>query len=438
MGDAATTKITPIRAELPPMDTPRRRGRRLPIVITVVALLVAAGAFAGYRYIYEPAATFSLPSGRVTISPVTSRPFVDYIALRGQVVPAVTVSITPEISGRVEEVLVDPGDAVKAGEVLVRIANPGFELDLLAREAQAIEQINGQKSLRVASRARLDEMEREMASVRFRILQIEDELSRLEPLVAGGSQPSSSLDRLQQELTYQGEFVELLKRQAADEKTSFGEIGDSLADTVELLSEMTQRRTVQLDALAIRAPIDGTVNGLDLVPGEQLAEGMSIGNVDANDVFKVVFMADEFYLPRVAVGQRVVTILGHSEHEMTVADISPRVENGQFRLEATFNGPQPASGLLRGRAMSARLVTDESDEVALSLPTGAFLESSGGRWVYKVGSDGAAVKVPVSLGRRTNERVEVLSGLEEGDRVITSAYGAYAHLDTVRVSQEEP
>lgn len=434
MNAPAAAKITPIRSELHPMDTPRLKRRRWPWI--AAGLVVIAGlTYAGYRYVYEPSRTYVLSAGDVTVSTVTSGPFVEYVAVRGQVAPGVTVSIAPEISGRVEEVMVEAGEVVEEGDVLLKISNPGFELEMLSREAQAIEQINSQRSMQVSTAAMIDEIDRSLIAAEFRIGQLEDKIARVEPLVASGSRPSSSLADLRQELAYQTRLVDLLKRQSEGAETSSREIGESLQRTAMLLSEISERRTAQLESLVIKAPVAGTISGVDLVPGEQVAEGQSIGNVDATDTFKVVFMADEFFLSRVSVGQRVLGTIGGTDYGMIVTETSARVENGQFHVEAAFDHVQPER-LLRGQAILGRVIVGDIQSEALHLPTGAFLESSSGRWAYRVGSDGIAVKEPIEIGRRTNDRVEILSGLSVGDRVITSGYGLYSHLDTVRIEEE--
>jgi len=69
------------------------------------------------------------------------------------------------------------------------------------------------------------------------------------------------------------------------------------------------------------------------------------------------------------------------------------------------------------------------------LPAGPFLEASGGTWVFVLDRDGAtAVRRPVKLGRRTTEAVEVLSGLQPGDRVVTSDYTGLDRIDRLSIS----
>ena len=74
---------------------------------------------------------------------------------------------------------------------------------------------------------------------------------------------------------------------------------------------------------------------------------------------------------------------------------------------------------------------------AVLIPNGAFYQETGGNWIFVVSGDGTeAVKRPVRLGRRNTDFVEVLDGLEPGERVVTSPYASYAGLDRLNLSAE--
>ena len=95
------------------------------------------------------------------------------------------------------------------------------------------------------------------------------------------------------------------------------------------------------------------------------------------------------------------------------------MQNGQFEVDFTFSGEQP-SGIRRGQTVQTKLTLGDASK-ALLLPNGAFYQDTGGKWVFVVSDDGSeAIKRSVRLGRRNNQFIEVLDGLEQGERVITS------------------
>jgi HlyD family secretion protein len=118
---------------------------------------------------------------------------------------------------------------------------------------------------------------------------------------------------------------------------------------------------------------------------------------------------------------------------MRVSKIYPQVRNGQFEIDLQFTGPEPAE-LQRGQTVEVRLTLGAPSRARL-LPDGAFYEATGGNWVFVVSADGrSAERRQVRLGRRNPEFVEVLSGLDPGERVITSSYRGFQERDRLSLS----
>src|SRR3546814_15301672 len=93
-----------------------------------------------------------------------------------------------------------------------------------------------------------------------------------------------------------------------------------------------------------------------------------------------------------------------------------------------FLGDEPGD-LQRGQTLQAKLTLGDPAP-ALLIPNGAFYNETGGNWVFVVAPDGtSAVKRQVRLGRRNSESIEVLDGLDAGERVITSPYTGFADKD---------
>jgi len=70
------------------------------------------------------------------------------------------------------------------------------------------------------------------------------------------------------------------------------------------------------------------------------------------------------------------------------------------------------------------------------LPNGAYLQASGGEWVFVLSEDARSAKRrSVKIGRRNVEQVEILSGLEPGERVITSDYTTYANIERIELAR---
>ena len=144
--------------------------------------------------------------------------------------------------------------------------------------------------------------------------------------------------------------------------------------------------------------------------------GDPAGQIDSEGSWKLTADVDEYYLGRVAVGQRATADGGVT---LTVSKVLPAVTNGRFRVELTFDGPGRA-GLNRGQTMDIRVTLGAASRAVVA-PVGGWLEAGGGSSVFVLeGSGGHARRRAIKVGRRNPEQVEILSGLQPGDRIVTS------------------
>ena len=115
--------------------------------------------------------------------------------------------------------------------------------------------------------------------------------------------------------------------------------------------------------------------------------------------------------------------------------VYPQVQGGTFEVDLVFNGEQPES-IRRGQTLQLNLVLGSPTQT-LMIPNGAFFNDTGGNWVFVVTPDGQrAVRRNVRLGRRNVRSIEVLEGLEEGERVVTSPYTNYLDMDRLELQGE--
>jgi len=92
-------------------------------------------------------------------------------------------------------------------------------------------------------------------------------------------------------------------------------------------------------------------------------------------------------------------------------------------------------GLRRGQSLQVRLTLGDNADAVL-IPNGSFYQETGGKWVFVVSPDGnEALKRSVKLGRRNTDFIEVLDGLQPGEKVITSPYTSYVGMDRLTLDQ---
>ena len=159
-----------------------------------------------------------------------------------------------------------------------------------------------------------------------------------------------------------------------------------------------------------------------------------IGRIDDPKRFKLSARIDEFYLSRVAVGRQGSVVQGDKAYALKVATVYPQIKDGRFTAEMVFTQGQPEV-ISPGQSMDAQLTLGEPAK-ALLLPSGAFVNDSGGAWVFVVAPDGERVeKRAVRIGRRNNSQLEVLSGLAAGEQVIISSYAPFGKAERLQLTR---
>ncbi len=365
---------------------------------------------------------------RITVSTVRTGQFEDFIPVRGRVVPLRTIYLDAIEGGRVEQVLVEDGALVSAGQPLVVLSNTALQLDVIAREAQVAEQLNNIRTLELQLEQNRIGHKRELVEADYQITRLTDQAERRRALVKRAAVSKEEVSAIENELTYwQRRRAVTREAQATDEKLQRAQVeqlrtaGDRLRSNLEVARK-------NLDSLNVRAPVAGKLTALNAEVGQSLSRGERIGQIDHPTEYKISALVDEFYLPRIDVGQTATLNVSDRDYALTLEKIYPQVNNGEFEIDLIIQGRQP-DGMRRGQTLQMRLTLGDPTETML-LPNGAFYQDTGGSWVFVVLNDeSAAVRRTVRLGRRNAQFIEVLEGLDDGEKVITSPYTSYLDMD---------
>lgn len=397
----------------------RRRLDRRWIAAGSAALLLLAGAA---WWAFAPrAGTQAVAADRTTLSPVTRGIFEDFLPLRARVRPLVTVYLDAVEGGRVDQLFVEDGAMVEKGQLLAKLSNAELQLSTLARQTEVEQQLNNMRSQefaleqsRLANRRAIIEAELEVAKAK----RLHDTQA---PLAARGFVPGRVFRDTEDNLAAQRARLAVLKQGAAtEERLQASQLAQLRAAAASLQSSLGIARG-SLDALNLRAPVSGRLSAFSIEVGQSMQKGARLGQIDSPGRNRLTAGIDEFYLGRIEPGQKAVLELGGKAHPLKVGKIYPQVSNGQFEVDLLFTGPEP-EGLQRGQSLQAKLILGDPSPAKL-VPNGSWYSETGGNWIFVATPDGrSAERREVRFGRRNADYVEVLEGLDLGERVITSPY----------------
>src|SRR5258708_4676487 len=382
----------------------------------VLAVLLAVKFIAG-----SGVRTLRLPLGEVTLAKAALDTLHDLIPLRANVVPRESVYVDAIDGGRVDRVLVEAGDVVQEGQPMIELSNTNLALQVIQQESQLNQAISQLQQNEIALEQDQLSNDRALADVDYNLVRLRRSAERREGLAAKGLVPMEQRDVVTDELAY---YKQLRPIQAESRQRQSDLRDRLLPDIHQQLKILRGNLTIvheKLDSLVIRAPVAVKVTAIDLKVGATPNSGQRLAEVTPETGMKLIADIDEFYLARVRIGQRATVTLDGKPINVTVHRIYPQVRNGQFQIDLSFDSASPAT-LVEGAAAQGHLQLG-GDSAAIVLPTGPFLERTGGDWVFVVAPDGQSAELRrIKVGRRTSEQLEILGGLTAGETLITSDY----------------
>jgi HlyD family secretion protein len=408
----------------------RRLGLQARIGLAAGGLVILLALF----WYFMPAANSqSVDANRLTIASVSEGRFDDFLPLRAQVQPSLTVFLDAVEGGRVERVLVEDGTMVQQGQMLAVLSNSDLQLNVLARQTEVTQQINSMRSQELAlNQTRLaNERARIEADLATQTARRNYEIQR--PLADRGFVSGRTFMDSRDTYEANRRRSDVLRRQQSeDERLQSGQLGQLRASAAALNQSLEIARH-SLDSLNLRAPVSGQLTSFNIQIGQSLQRGERLGQIDSAGHNKLRAQVDEFYLSRVSEGLTANAEVNGRTYRMRVSKIYPQVRNGSFEIDLQFVGAEPAD-LQRGQTVQLRMTLGASSRARL-VPAGAFYNDTGGSWIFVVAPDGrSAVRRQVRLGRRNSDFIEVLGGLEPGERVITSPYTGFQERDRLTIS----
>lgn len=371
--------------------------------------------------------SLSINSQRITVSAVTVGTFEDFIPLRGRLVPRSTVYLDAIEGGRVDEILVEDGAIVEAGDLVAVLSNTNLQLEVLGREAAVTEQLNNMRTIELQLEQNRLSHKRNLVEIDYQITRLSRAIGRQTELVSKDLVSQSTLDELQDELSYFRNRREItLESQATDTRMQEQQL-KQLREAGDQLQAGLGFARKNLEDLNVRAPLPGKLSGFNIEVGQSIVRGGRLGQIDDPDGYKLNVKIDEYYLGRVDLQQIAVADHNGRDIDLRVSKIYPQVNEGQFEVDMVL-ADEPA-GLRRGQTLQVRLTLGDNSD-AILIANGSFYQETGGNWIFVVSPDGReAVKRNVRLGRRNTNYIEVLDGLEPGEKVITSPYTSYTDMD---------
>ena len=383
------------------------------IATIVIAVLLAAGGGWYWSTVVQAAA--------VKVAPVTAKaggPAAPDAVLNasGYVVARREATVSSKVTGKVMDVLIEEGHSVKAGQILAHLDDSQARASLALAEAQ----LAASKKSMAEDEARLVDAE----------LTLKRRKALLEEKVVGQSEvddAQSAVDSTKARIEYARQQIEVAQRQVELQKTN-------------------------LDDMVVRAPFSGVVISRDAQPGEMISPVSAGGGFTRTGIGTIVDMAsleievdvNETYINRVTPNQKVEAVLDAypdwriPAHVITTIPSADR-QKATVKVRIAFEALDPR--ILPDMGVKVSFLKDAPPAGQAAAPATRVvvpktaIRTAEGRSIVFVVKDDRVERRAVSVGLENGDKVELVSGVSAGERVVVDGPATLKDGDKVRVLQ---
>ena len=407
-------------------DLARKKKRRQALYAATTVIVVAVVTLGVSRL--EPAAP-RVDRDTLYLDTVQRGPMIRQVRGTGTLVPEQIRWIPATTDGTVERIVIRPGALVAPATVILELSNP--ELEQSALEArlnlEAAEARYGNRQV---------EVERELLNQRATLATTEAQLktARLQADADGQlfTQGLVSSLQLQQSQSAEQEFdtryaLERERLQMATD-TVEAQLAVERAE-VDRLRTLYELRRQQVADLHVRAGMPGVLQQVPLEEGQRVATGTNLARVGDPAVLKAELRIAETQAKDIQIGQSAAIDTRNGVIPGRVTRIDPAVENGTVTVDVALDGALPR-GARPDLTVDGTIELERMDDI-LFVGRPVFGQEESVVSLFRVEADGMhASRMRVSLGRASVNAIEVLDGLQPGDRVILSDMSTWDRFDS--------
>jgi HlyD family secretion protein len=393
--------------------------------------VIALAAMTAWTLSLDPASP-AIERSAVLIDSVRRGDVVREVRGPGTLVPEHIRWITAQASARVERLLSESGRNVSSGEMLLELSNPDLQIQTMQAEQQVRQAQIELLNLRTNLRSQLLTQQGLVASTRTQYVSSAQEAAAADSLA---KRKLMSDFEVQTKRAQRDEYTTRLRVEQERLKLMEEAMGAQIAtqtSQVEQLKAIALNQQNRLRSLQVRAPEAGVLQDLVLQLGQWVPEGTTLAKVVQPGQLKAVLRIPESQAKDVTIGQKasIDTRNGFVAGHVTRKD--PSAQGGSVTVDVALDGVLP-NGAVPDLSIDGTIVIEKLNNV---LYTGrpAFSAGSGSATLFKVAPGGkTAARVPVELGRSSVNVIEIVRGLDVGDKIIVSDMSQYANAAQVRI-----
>jgi len=413
------------------MDTiiNRKSSKKKYLAIAVLAIVVLG--FVAFSIITKKR-TFNVKKSEISIKVVETAFFEDFMVFQARVEPMNSILVNIIEGGSVQEIFVSNGDNVVKGQPLARLYNPNTELNYMQQETSIIEQINNLNKAKLDLRNQELNLAKDLVSIEHDFMDAKNQYDLNKKLFEQEILSKNEWEKTQENFRFQKERINIIKQSVTKEKQANQIQIGQLNQSIGIMEKSLNILRINKKNFLVVAPLSGRLSSFEPVLGQSYQQGQTLGKIDVMKGYKLLADVDEFYLQKVKQGQTGTVDFNGKEVKVSIAKVIPEIKSGRFQVELNFVTNETLD-LQQGLSFAVRLNLSEKTK-SLVLSKGSFYEDTSGKWIFVVNGN-KAEKRDIKIGRENPLYYEILDGLKEGEKVVTSTYKDYKEVEILNIEQ---
>lgn len=410
---------------------PHKSHKKIYLTATVIAMLGASSFYIAPALSKWNSSDYTISKQRLRTAAVTYGEFTRDVSVQGRVVAAVRPILYSPAQGTVTY-LVDAGDEVTKNQILASIESPELqsqysqELSSLVRLKTQLERQKIQSKTAILSKEKDADKAKVLLNAATREMRRSNEANN-KSLISDIDFQKAKDDLENAQLEHQHVLKE---SKLLHENLQF----EVKSKQLEVQSQQVKVDELkrQVGALHIISPVSGLVGNLSAEQKNAVAKNQALLNVVDLSHFELELNIPENYADDLAIGMTAEVLFNSEKFEGTLVAVSPEIINNQVQGKIRFTENSPV-GLRQNQRLTTRVLLEQKSDV-LYLPRGQFLDSNAGRIAYVIKKD-IAYKTKITTGARSLSKVEIVSGLLQGDQVVISNTEQFQGAEKVAITQ---
>ncbi len=369
-------------------------------------------------------------SDKIEIVEVQQSKFLEYLDTEGTVMPILTVKLNTMENGTVDKIIAEDGTLLEEGDTILVLHN----LDLIRTIEDEHDQLEKQ---RITYQEKTLEMQRKSSQLKRQMMETNYKLERFSKQYnldreefKIGIKSKAELDVASDEYSFNQKNTQLLLDELRHDSLMNIIQTDLMKNDLVREEKSFARNQERLDNLIVRTPISGQLSFVNVIPGERVGSGTSIGELKVIDQFKIHTKVSEYYIDRITTGLPATVIYQGQKYPLKITKINPEIKERQFEVDLVFTGDKP-DNIRIGKNFRIQIELGQPED-ALVITKGDFFQETGGQWIFKLNESGnKARKIPVTIGRQNPQQYEILSGLKPGEKVIITGYDNFGGAEEI-------